>query len=283
MRKSLILLVVGAAIALAVMGPLLLKQQAEARRLGVERDHLKTTLGAAEKRALDAEDRLDRQNGELERLRRGQEELLRLRGEVTQLRQAGADALAAAARRPPPTPKPATAEMPPQPPVAEPTPAPDESEPFGIGVFMRADQCNFAGFNSPRDVLETLQWALRTGETDTINEVFLPVEVPAGDPSVVVGGPDTLTAADGSVGVEPGDSVTTVTTEVATPGEWSGYIVVGGMEAGPDEVRLMVRNQRADGSQEDLPMTFHRVGTGWKIAPTVVPVSATVNPDAGTP
>lgn len=286
MRKSLIMLVVGAVVALAVTGPLLLKKQAEARRLAVEKDQLQATLGDAEKRALDAEDRLGRQEGELERLRRGQEELLQLRGEVTQLRQAGKEAAAAAARLKASAPKPGANQLPPpppEPPVADETSEPEEAAPFGIGVFKPAGQCKFAGFNTPEQVLETLQWALHNGKTDTAEQVFLPVDIPAGDPSVVVGGPDTLPDTDGAAPGEPGGSAATQPNPLRASAQGSGYTVVGGVEVGADEVRLMVRNHHPDGSLEDVPLTFRRVGTGWRIAPTVIPVSTGTDVDLQAP
>lgn len=225
MRKNLILFLVGAVAALAISVPLFLKEQAEARRLAVERDRLAATLDATEKRAFEATDRLDRQAGELERLRRGQEELLKLRGEITRFRQASTGA-AATARRLAAAPK-AVPPLPPAPPVAVP-PEPPAPEPFGIGVFMPSDQCHFAGFGTPENVLETLQWALRSGRTDILEQAFLPVEVPAGEPSVIVGGADTLAMPDEALPDGTVDATGQVQTEVVELPQISGITVIGG-------------------------------------------------------
>jgi hypothetical protein len=262
MNKSLITLVVGAVIALAITGPLLLKKQAEAGRLAVELDQLKATLSDAEKRALDAEDRLARQEGELERLRRGQQELLKLRGEVTQLRQASSEAQAAAAARlravtrqpdvppPPPIPEPATA------------PEPEEAVPFGIGVFMPVTEMEFAGFDTPESVLETLEWAFREDKRDILKELYLSAEFVEGEPGTLGQDGDTLTVAV--------ESLDDVTVEAVPMPATSGVTVLGGTELDANTVQLVVRTHHVDGTQLDKPMNFRRVGAEWRIDPRVI-------------
>ena len=118
-------------------------------------------------------------------------------------------------------------------------------ERFGVGIYMPATEFSFAGFATPENVLETLDWALRNHQGDILEQVYLPAELP---PAATV-------------------TTSTVTTVAEVMPERSGTTVLGRVEVGANDVRLIVRSHYADGSQEVSPMTFLRVGDEWRIYP----------------
>lgn len=209
-------------------------------------------------------ERLARANAAAEASSRNERnELLRLRAEVTRLRQQ-VNELAKAAPAPPPTvtsvrPSPGAPGL-----ASTPTPAAPDG-------FLPADQWADVGLATPEAAFQTVQWAMRERNFERIQQaMLLPGDaIPAGAQPI---GLDMIAASPEGVGGIPlaaGEPSPDQAITTALP-ELTGSRVVSRQDVSPEEVQLTIENQHADGTRLPGQMTFRRVGDEWKLTPTLI-------------
>jgi hypothetical protein len=229
-----------------------LRREAEARR--------QEAVQVAELRR--ENERLSQADAQAARSLSGDErnELLRLRSEVTRLRQQVKGLTAASSR--------------PQPPVtAPPPPAAGAAADRAAGGtvsdgFLPAELWADVGFGTPEAAFQTMHWAMRHGDQERMKQALF---VPAGalpEGAEPVGVDMIAVPADGpsgamlSTGAVPSDQAVTMPLP-----ELTGSRIVSRQDVSPAEVRLTVENQHADGTRLSAQMNFRRVGSEWKLAP----------------
>lgn len=213
-------------------------------------------------------ERLKQANANAARSLSGDErnELLRLRSEVTRLRQQVKDAAMAAAR----------SQAPPTASVPQPTESSAPSAPGGPGSdgFLPVEQWADVGFGSPEAALQTMHWAMRHGNQERMKQALL---MPAGtgpEGAESVGVDMIRVPAEGASGgmLSAGGVPSQEAVTIAMP-ELTGSRIVSRQDVSPEEVQFVVENQHADGTRLSAQMSFRRVGSEWKLAPTVIPAA----------
>ncbi|MCP5517146.1 MAG: hypothetical protein H7A45_07820 [Verrucomicrobiales bacterium] len=206
----------------------------------------------AEVRAL--RDQNAEQAAALQRFERSQSELLRLRGEVTLLREAarqGSENRGSTTGQ-------GKAVAPSSPASGQPgsvPPAPAAR--VTVGSFRPADSWEDVGSETPEEALESLHQAMRAGDQARVAAAYLPPEellamLPAPEP----GASETpLPAAD----------VTLPRTEAAL----AGSTILAREDLPTGDVRLEVENQHVDGTVSRHEMIFRKTAHGWKLAPNI--------------
>lgn len=265
MSKNAVLAIL--AVALVGLGAILFLQQ---RQVAAERQQVAASRAeAAQAAELRREnERLSQANADAARSlsREERNELLRLRGEVTRLRQQVKQLTAAASLGQPPVP---TAP-------AGPTPAPATAT-GGGGLFLPAEQWADVGLGTPEAAFQTLHWAMRHGNRERMQAaMLLPVgSVPEGTVPI---GLDMLSGDGAPAGA---GAFTQATTTALS--ELTGSRIVSQQEVSPEEVQLIIENQHADGTRLPAQMQFRRVGSEWKLAPTVVQWAPASSQDVSPP
>ncbi len=217
-------------------------------------------------------DRLGRTNAATtSALERDRTELLRLRAEVTRLRRQLKDTASAPSAQP--------VSLPGNPATSAPTP-PAPTPPTGADDgFLPADQWVDAGFGTPEAAFQTLQWAMRHGNQERMQQAFLiaPGAVPEGAQSIGVNLMVQPSAGGNGPVAIPAEALSEAPVTTQMP-ELTGSRILTQQNLGPDEAQLTVENLHADGTRLPAQLNFRKVGSEWKLAPTVIQVPATGAP-----
>lgn len=250
------------ALALLGLGAVVLWQQRQVTRERLEA----ASLRQAAARAADLQhenERLSQASASTARSLTPEEhnELLRLRSEVTRLRQQVKDLTARS------SPAPQWSSVPLRP--SEPAPHTAAANAL-TGEFLPAESWADVGFGTPEAALQTMHWAMRHGAQDRMNQALL---LPAGTvPAGAEGsGLDMIAlpadhATDGAALATPPPSAQP---SIVAMAELTGSRIVSRHDVSAEEVHLTVENQHADGTRLPAELTFRRVGGEWKLAPTV--------------
>jgi len=264
------------ALALLGLGAVVLRQQQQITRERLEAASLRQAAARAAESQYENE-RLSQAKAPAARSLTPEEhnELLRLRSEVTRLRQRVEDLTARSSPAP----------QSPSVPLRSSEPAPQTVPANALtGEFLPAESWADVGFGTPEAALETMHWAMRHGAQDRMKQALL---LPAGTvPAGAEGnGLDMIafpadSTSDGAANDTPPASAQPDTVAMA---ELTGSRIVSRRDVSAEEVHLTVENHHADGTRLPAELTFRRVGGEWKLAPTVILTPGRTDGPVGTP
>jgi len=180
------------------------------------------------------------QADELERLRRDNRELLKLRGEVAALRRQLSELRLAK-----------TVDQ-------TGSTRPISSHSWELGTFLSSEEWSNAGLGTPEHALQTLFFAMKSGDTNLLAQITMPGQI-ASD----------FTHAQLAKQVEVGR----VTLAPTTGGEARDFSTIQGGKVvyknvvSPREVQLNVEEKWPSGEQVQRVNSFRLDGSEWKYAP----------------
>jgi RNA polymerase sigma factor (sigma-70 family) len=191
--------------------------------------------------------------------RRQQEELLRLRGEVAQLRTQNTALAKNAGAKPA---KPAGRTRPATPPSSQPG-------------YVPAAEYAFAGYATPQAALQSYFWALENPRSGKLLETLalpesvrqmLPTNVPA---DIAFTGQRIAVKTDPATGELAVDSkdVHPLPEDGQTLGLTAGYRTLSEADLAPDRKQVEVEREFPDGTVRNETHTLSKVGDEWKVQP----------------
>lgn len=252
--------VAGAIVAAGISTPLILQHQS-LNRLRAENGALRQQLEQAGASRAENDPQAQAGQAELERLRKEQNELLRLRAEVTRLRGQEQELIKlraanqAAARRPA-----VAAHAPNQPLVPE------------VPNLVPKETWVDAGFATPHAALQTRGWAVENGNRERFKESVVVTEgarkmMEEMVEKMIAASPDPEKARqqirEQRLGVEEGILFPMMAENRNK--SYTGFRVLTQETASPDETVLGVETQTAAGPAKTEKMKLQRFGNDWKV------------------